>query len=107
MSATKDLVARIREYEASSSVDRLTNEKALPVVQSILNDIDRFEFGAEDLDIRQSLLKCAEKAKTLKPDSITPEDLDELLQGVSSAQEEIIRRYSERMERYASRQSNL
>lgn len=107
MNQNRDLVSRIREYEANVSVARKTNERSLPIIQALLSDLDRFNFGKEDLDLKQTLVECHKKFQQLTPDNISPEVLDELREKIFGVRTELADRYSERLDRYASRQSNI
>lgn len=107
MSDVRNLIAQIREYEQNATFARKTNERELPLLQSLVSDIDRFSFGNEDLDLKQRFYKVSEKINSLEVSSITAEVLDECRVEVNDIRDTLVKRYRDRMEAYASRQHNI
>lgn len=107
LSDVKSLVAQIREYENSAIFAKRTNERELPNLKFLVSDLDKFAFGNEDLDLKQRFCKVSEKIQSLEVTGITNEVLDSLRTEVSSIRDELIKRYTARMENYASRQGNI
>lgn len=107
MSNQRDLIAEIREHEHNATFARKTNEKELPNLKFLVSDIDKFGFGTEDLDLKQKLIKVADKISNLEVVGITAEILEECRRETNEIKDELIKRYRDRMDSYASRQSSI
>ena len=107
MSDVRNLITQIREYEQNAAFARKTNERELPNLQYLVSDLDKFGFGAEDLDLKQRFYKVSEKINALEVSGITAEILEECRVEVNDIRDTLVQRYRDRMESYASRQCNI
>jgi len=107
MSDVRNLIAQIREYENQASFAKKTNERELPNLKFLVQDMDKFGFGNEDLDLKQRFFKVSEKIQALEVSGITAEVLEECRVEVSDIRDTLVKRYRDRMEAYASRQGNI
>lgn len=107
MSDERILIQKIREHESNADFARRTNEKELPNLKFLVSDIDKFDFGNEDLDLKQRLAKVAKSIEGLEVIGITAEVLEEYRLEVSSIKDTLVQRYRERMDAYATRQGNI
>lgn len=107
MSEVKRLIDQIREYENKATYAKMTNEKELPHLKYLLSSLDEFGFGEEDLDLKRRLEVVALTVQGLEVVGITNEILEECRKEASAIRDELVLRYRDRMEAYASRQSNL
>lgn len=103
----RNIIAEIREYENSASYARKTNERELPNLKFLVSDIEQFGFGKEDLDLKQRLIKVADKVQALEVVGITVEVLEACRLEVSDVRDTLVQRYRDRMEAYATRQGNI
>lgn len=107
MNDERELIEQIREYEINAAHARKTNEKELPQLKYIVDDFDKFEFGNEDQDLKKRMMDVASKISALEVVGIKADVLNSLRVEVSQIKDELVKRYRDRMEAYASRQSNL
>lgn len=107
MTEIKDLVKQIREHEASQTVARKSNERALPSLKLLLMDIQSFNFGKEDMDLKQRMEVVAEQVNKLDESNISKADKEKLRKECAEVLEELVVRYKGRMEAHASRQNSI
>lgn len=101
----KSLITSIREHEAAQAVAKKQNEKVLPIVQSLLVNLDSFNFGKEDMDLKKRLESVAEKLLSFSVDDISRDTLEECRKESAAVLSELEVRYRTRLEAYATRQN--
>lgn len=107
MTNAKDLIVRIREYEAQVSYSVRTNKQELPRVKELLSAVETYKLDKEDKDLEVRLLNLRDRIAAIEPDNLDSVELDQIREEANSIRETLTTRYQERLEANASRYSHL